>query len=64
MLAPFSEMWSGTLGKVRDTEHRVTLADGVKHFQVNPVKQGSEQDTPSRNLLTACLTPESLFRPS
>ena len=49
MLTPYSRMWSGDLGEVRATRHRIELNPGSKPFRCQPYRAGprsrqAEQD--------------------
>ena len=38
MLTPYSRMWSGDLGEVRTTQHRIKLDPGSKSFRCQPYR--------------------------
>ena len=40
MLWEFADMWSGRLGEVSVTEHRIDLKEGSKPFRAQPYRAG------------------------
>ena len=39
-LRPFSDMWSGKLGKIKLTKHRIELKEGAQPFRCQPYRAG------------------------